>query len=222
MKTQRADIITAIVLAAGPSSRLGQSKQLLQIEGEPLLRRIARTACESNADRTLVVLGDNEREHGRVIRDLPLYIAIHSGWERGMGSSLKAGMDFIQGFLSDTTAVMVLVCDQPLLTADHLNNLIEKYRSTSASVVASAYSGVLGVPALFDASLFAEIRSIDDKHGARQIIEKNKAGAKQVDFPEGELDIDTPEDYQRYQQSVRAQEDARMAQSLSAGKPLTT
>lgn len=205
MNTDRKDIITAIVLAAGPSSRLGQSKQLLQVEGEPLLRRIARTAAESNADRTVVVLGDNEREHGRVIRDLPLYISIHSGWERGMGSSLKAGMDFIQSFLADTTTVIVLVCDQPLLTADHLNNLIDKYRNTGAAVVASQYSGILGVPVLFDSSLFSEIRGIDDQHGARQIIEKNRTAAQPVEFPGGDLDIDTPEDYQRYQESIRRQ-----------------
>lgn len=209
MTTDRTDIITAIVLAAGASSRLGQSKQLLQVEGEPLLRRIARVSCESNADRTLVVLGDNEREHGRIIRDLPLYICIHSDWERGMGSSLKAGMEFIQSFLSDTTAVIVVVCDQPLLTTDHLNNLIDKYKSTGAPVVASAYSNVLGVPVLFDASLFDGIRRIDDAHGARQIIDKNKANAQRVAFPGGELDIDTPEDYQRYQESLRVQEEVR-------------
>src|SRR5690606_8121978 len=213
MSTEGNDIITAIILAAGSSSRLGQSKQLLQVDGEPLLRRIARASCDSNVDRTLVVLGDNEREHSRIIRGLPLYICIHSGWEKGMGSSLKAGMDFVQSFLADTTAIMVLVCDQPLLTAQHLNNLIDKYRSTKAQVVASTYSGITGVPARSDASLFAEIRSIDDKHGARQIIDKHKSGTQQVEFPGGELDIDTPEDYQRFKDSLRAQEEARMTQS---------
>ncbi|HEY8513525.1 MAG TPA: nucleotidyltransferase family protein [Cyclobacteriaceae bacterium] len=218
MSAEQTDIITAIVLAAGSSSRLGQSKQLLQVEGEPLIRRIARISSESNADRTLVVLGDNEREHGRVIRDLPLYICIHSGWEKGMGSSLKAGMDFIQSFLADTTAIIVLVCDQPLLTTDHLNNLIDRYRSTKAHVVASTYSGVMGVPVLFAASLFAEIRRIDDNHGARQIIDKHKAGAQRVEFPGGELDIDTPEDYQRFKESLRAQEDARITQGFTTGQ----
>lgn len=218
MKTDRKEIITSIVLAAGQSSRLGQSKQLLQIEGEPLLRRVTRTSSESQADRTLVVLGDNEREHGRIIRDLPSYLCIHSGWESGMGSSLKAAMNFIENFLSDTTAVIVLVCDQPLLTIDHLNNLIDKYRNTRAPVVASAYSGILGVPALFDATLFGSIKSIDDNHGARQVIDKHKSGVQHVNFEGGAMDIDTPEDYQRYQESLRVQEEARMAQSFGAGK----
>lgn len=219
MSTDRTDIITTIVLAAGSSSRLGQSKQLLQVEGEPLLRRISRASCDSNADRTLVLLGDNEREHGRIIRDLPLYVCIHSDWEKGMGSTLKAGMDFVNNFLGDTTAVIVLVCDQPLLTAEHINNLIDKFRSTKAQIVASSYSGVMGVPALFDASLFTEIRSIDDEHGARQIIDKHKADAQQVEFPGGDLDIDTPEDYQRFKDSLRAQEEAKMTQSFTAGQP---
>src|SRR5690606_38984878 len=113
--------------------------------------------------------------------------------------------DFIQSFLADTTTVIVLVCDQPLLTADHLNNLIDKYRNTGAAVVASQYSGSLAVPVLFDSSLFSEIRGIDDQHGAQQIIEKHWTAAHPVEVPGGDLDIDPPDDYQRYQQSIRPQ-----------------
>lgn len=201
--------VTAMILAAGPSSRMGQSKQLLQVNGEALLRHVTRVACESNATRTLVVLGQNERIHGRIIRDLPALHCIHSAWERGMGSSLKAGMEFVDRFLPDTKAVVVMVSDQPMIDTEHLNNLIREYYATGAPIVASAYAGILGVPALFDAVHFESLRTVDDTHGARPVIEKHKATAASVEFAGGSVDIDTPEDYQQYQDSVRVQEEVR-------------
>lgn len=202
-------IVTAIILAAGPSSRMGQSKQLLQANGEALLRLVTRVTCESNATHTVVVLGQNERIHGRIIRDLPAFNCIHSEWEKGMGSSLKAGMEFVVSFLPKTHAVIAMVSDQPLITTAHINQLIEAYRTTGATIVASEYAGILGVPALFDAIHFESLQVVDDAHGARQVIEGHKATAASVEFTGGSVDIDTPEDYQRYQDSLRAQEEVR-------------
>lgn len=201
--------VTAIILAAGPSSRMGQSKQLLQVNGEALLRHVTRAACESNVTHTVVVLGQNERIHGRIIRDLPAHHCIHAAWERGMGSSLKAGMEFVVRYLPDSQAVITMVSDQPLITTDHMNNLIEMYRGTGAPIVASAYAGILGVPALFDALHFESLRAVDDTQGARPVIEKHKATAASVQFEGGNVDIDTPEDYQQYQDSLRVQEEVR-------------
>lgn len=204
-------VVTTIILAAGPSSRMGQSKQLLLANGEALLRLVTRVSCESNATHTLVVLGQNERIHGRIIRDLPVFNCIHSEWEKGMGSSLKAGMEFVGHFLPKTHAVIVLVGDQPLITPDHVNQLIETYRTGSPTIVASAYADILGVPALFDAAHFKSLQAVDDAHGARQVIEQHKATAASVEFAGGSVDLDTPEDYQRYQDSLRVQEEVRRA-----------
>lgn len=204
-------VVTTIILAAGPSSRMGQSKQLLLANGEALLRLVTRVSCESNATHTLVVLGQNERIHGRIIRDLPVFNCIHSEWEKGMGSSLKAGMEFVGHFLPKTHAVIVLVGDQPLITPDHVNQLIETYRTGSPTIVASAYADILGVPALFDAAHFKSLKAVDDAHGARQVIEQHKATAASVEFAGGSVDLDTPEDYQRYQDSLRVQEEVRRA-----------
>lgn len=209
MANSQAKTVTAIILAAGPSSRMGQSKQMLQANGEPLLRLVTRATCESNASHTVVVLGQNERIHGRVIRDLPAFNCIHSAWEKGMGSSLKAGMEFVRRYLPDTQAVLAMVSDQPLITTDHLNQLIQSYYTTDSTIVASAYAGILGVPALFDAIHFESLQAVDDAHGARQVIDQHKATAASVEFTGGSVDLDTPEDYQRYQDSLRAQEEVR-------------
>ena len=209
MATDQSIPITAMILAAGPSSRMGQSKQLLQVNGEALLRHVTRVACESNATHTLVVLGQNERIHGRIIRDLPAHHCIHAAWERGMGSSLKAGMEFVGRYLPTAQAVIVMVSDQPLITTNHVNRLIETYRTTGAPIVASTYAGVVGVPALFDAIHFKSLLAVDDAQGAKPVIEQNKSTASVVEFPGGNVDIDTPEDYQQYQDSLRVQEEVR-------------
>lgn len=209
MAKDQEKIVTAIILAAGPSSRMGQSKQLLQANGEALLRLVTRVTCESNATHTLVVLGQNEQIHGRIIRDLPVFHCVHSGWEKGMGSSLKAGMEFVRSFLPTTQAVIVLVSDQPLLTTDHLNRLIEKYVTDGKTIVASGYAGILGVPALFDAIHFESLQAVDDTHGARQVIENHKPNAASIEFAGGSVDLDTPEDYQQYQASMKVQEEVR-------------
>ena len=202
MPKDRSIPITAIILAAGSSSRMGQSKQMLQVSGEPLLRYVARVTQESNVTHTLVVLGQHERVHNRIIRDLRVSTCIHPQWEKGMGSSLKVGLEFVLKYYPEMQAIIALVGDQPLLTANHLNKLIDKYKTSKSPIVASAYNGILGVPALFDASHFLALKALDDAHGARQIIEKHKSSAVAVDFPEGSVDLDTPEDYQSYQERI--------------------
>lgn len=209
MAKDQEKIVTAIILAAGSSSRMGQSKLLLQANGEALLRLVTRVTCESNAAHTLVVLGQNERIHGRIIRDLPAFNCIHSEWEKGMGSSLKVGMGFVRRFLPDTQAVIAMVSDQPLITTDHLNRLIETYLADGNTIVASGYAGILGVPALFDAIHFESLRAVDDAHGARQVIEHHKGNAASIEFTGGSVDLDTPEDYQQYQESLRTREEVR-------------
>lgn len=200
-RDERALKLGIILLAAGSSSRMGQSKQLLTIEGEQLLRRIARIATSSNPVHLVVVLGANEQEHHRVIDDLPLAIAHHPGWKNGMGGSLKAGLQHLLKKDPDMEAVIVLVCDQPLLTTDHIEELKRSFLSSGAPVVASEYSGVMGVPALFDKSMFHELLTLRDDEGARAMIRRYSSLVRVVPFPNGAVDLDTKEDYENFRKS---------------------
>jgi molybdenum cofactor cytidylyltransferase len=91
-----------------------------------------------------------------------------------------------------------MVCDQPLITASHLKKLIERYKETKSSIVASFYSGSAGVPALFEKSLFERMLSINDEQGAKKIINQYPDLVNAVDFPEGAIDIDKEEDVKKF------------------------
>jgi molybdenum cofactor cytidylyltransferase len=190
------DKIGMIILAAGPSSRLGRSKQLLEFNGKALLRISVEIALTVASENTLVVLGYNHEEHKRVIADLPVEIVLNLDWPTGMGSSLKAGISAMQR-RSSLKAVIVMVCDQPYISKEHLKKMIDVYRHNDAAIVASKYSSTVGVPVLFHRRKFAAIETIENSQGAKAIIEQNLDNAVLIDFPLGEIDIDTQEDLNR-------------------------
>ena len=114
----------------------------------------------------------------------------------GMGKSLKAGMQRILSQWLATACVIVLVCDQPRLTSDHLQRMMDCANHSTKPVVCSSYQNTLGVPALFKNEMFGKLLSIGDSEGAKKLIEQNLEEVEAVLFEGGELDIDTPEDLQ--------------------------
>ena len=185
---------SVIILAAGSSSRLGQSKQLVELEGIPLLLKSALTALDADYINVVVVLGANADQHKKKIAHLPVEIITNTEWEKGMGSSLKKGLEHVIKSRPKTSAVVIMVCDQPLLTSGHLTALRDVHKNTFSHIVASRYGDTMGVPALFDRTLFSEILKIKDAQGAKAIIESHSESVNTIDWEDGHLDIDTPED----------------------------
>ncbi len=186
-----------ILLAAGSSSRMGTSKQLLDVHGTPLLTHSAGIAVQSGIGEVVVVLGANEREHRKTLRRLPVEIVVNQLWQRGMGGSLKAGLNHLLAMKPSIQSVLVMVCDQPLLTSDHLKKLYLKHQESNSPITASRYSEVNGVPAIFAKSLFPSLAALADDHGAKKIIDQLSDQAASVEFTGGEIDLDTPEDYKK-------------------------
>jgi molybdenum cofactor cytidylyltransferase len=188
-----------ILLAAGSSSRLGQSKQLLKIGSETLLQRAVRIALQTNVSKISIVLGSNADHHISQINHSPIIQIIENkNWKDGMGSSIKVALKKLVNDKSMIDCVTVMVCDQPLITAQNIENLLEKFQETKSCIVASAYNQTVGVPALFDKSLFNELLMMDNDHGAKKIIQKHFNNTTTVSCPEASVDIDTPEDYQAF------------------------
>ncbi|NOT74650.1 MAG: nucleotidyltransferase family protein [Cyclobacteriaceae bacterium] len=183
-----------LILAAGSSSRMGQSKQLLKINEQSMLRNASVVALESGM-QTIVVLGANEGENRKTIEDLTLKIIVNPDWENGMGNSLKKG---ISSLPKNTDAAIVMVCDQPLLNSAHLKRIREKYQSSDKRIIASYYSGTFGVPTLFDSSLFEEIKNLTDDQGAKKIIQLHQNETLNIEFQEGAIDLDTPDDFRNF------------------------
>lgn len=188
----------AVLLAAGASTRLGQPKQLVPIDGESLLHRTARLALEAGCSPLYVVLGFEADRMRDELTGLPAQIVVNTHWHEGMGSSLRSGMAALQQSDPHPQAVLLLVCDQPRLTAEHLRNLLATHANAPTSnekpVTASAYGGRSGVPAVFSSGLFGELASCAGDRGARDLIRAHHPDVAAVPWPAGELDLDRPED----------------------------
>lgn len=191
-------MIAAIILAAGCSSRMGEPKQSLDIHGEPLLARTVRTVLESDVENIAVVLGayDDARQH--IPNDIKVDIVLNKDWEKGMGSSIKTGLEHLCAKYADLDTVLIFVCDQPLLSPGVISSILQRHRRTGKPIVASGYAHVPGVPVLFSKSFFDKLKNLPDDQGAKKIIIQNRSDVEIVPFPGGEVDLDTIGDYRAF------------------------
>jgi molybdenum cofactor cytidylyltransferase len=141
-------------------------------------------------------LGANAEQLRPELEQLPLAVAINPDWNEGMGTSLRVGLRSLLAAQPRTAATLFMLCDQPYVSTALLHQLIQSWRN-GARMVASQYESRLGVPAVFDAALFAELLSLQGAAGARQVLAGHSAEVVSIPFPTGGLDIDTPADYAR-------------------------
>jgi molybdenum cofactor cytidylyltransferase len=192
--------IAIILLAAGESSRMGTPKQMLEIGGKTLLERTMLTLEPLQCMQRIAVLGANAQKIQSVVKNYKGWeTVVNQSWKKGVGSSIKAGLGRVIEMHPGIGAVLILVCDQPDLTSAHLQAIFDQYLNTDCSIVASSYNNTEGVPALFDMQHFEALFAIGDSHGAKQVIESHQAPQKiAIRFPEGAIDLDTPDDYRKY------------------------
>lgn len=189
--------VGAVILAAGSSSRMGSPKQTLQYRGESLLRRAALAALGAGCRPIIVVTGAHSELSRRELEGLNVREVLNTRWETGMASSIRAGVESLISADADANAVVLMLCDQPHVTAEVVSGLVNAYRATGSPVVASTYGGSFGVPALFVRELFAELVRLEGAAGAKQVIKRYVAEAHFLHFQAGEVDLDTPDDLSR-------------------------
>ena len=188
---------------------MGDAKQTLQFRGQSLLRRAALAALGAGCRPVIVVTGAHAERSRRELDGLDVREVFNPHWETGMASSVRAGVDGLVGAAPAAAAAVFLLCDQPHVTAEVINGLVAAHRSSGCAVVASAYGGGFGVPALFGRALFDELARLEGAAGAKQVIKKHAAEAHFLSFPDGEVDVDTPEDFARLTAQDVEQEQAR-------------
>jgi molybdenum cofactor cytidylyltransferase len=186
--------IGGVILAAGGSTRLGEPKQLLESAGETLVHAAVRAAREGGCEVVCVVTGRAGKEVENAVADLHPLIARNEDWERGMGSSIRVGVNAIQ----PVSAVVLLACDQPAVDGEVIRSLIKLHEQIGRAIVASHYMGTLGIPALFAESCFAELLSLPDERGAKAVIQRDAERVAKFEFSDGALDLDSPEDLQAW------------------------
>lgn len=186
-----------LLLAAGSSTRMGQSKQLLKWDEGTLLGHAVSIALSANPYALVVVLGANEAAHRQVLSNRPVAVVSNPQWESGMGSSIKTGLAYMQKNIPEM-GVMIMVCDQPFLTSNHLCNLVRQAAQSGKKILATKYAGILGVPVFFASEALPLLQEIEDKEGARKIVNANPQLTDFVAFEEGKIDLDTPDDYAKF------------------------
>jgi molybdenum cofactor cytidylyltransferase len=191
--------VGAVILAAGASTRIGVPKQLLQFGGETMLRRAASVALKAGCRPVVVVTGANAAASREALRGLDVQEAENQQWESGISSSVRVGIEALVTANPQTAAVLLMLCDQPFVTREIITQLVAAHRDTGRSIVASRYGGSYGVPALFGKVHFAELATLEGAAGAKQVIQKHLPKVHLLPFPEGEIDIDTPDDLARLQ-----------------------
>lgn len=189
--------IGLIILAAGGSSRMGTPKQLLLHRGRNFLSYIVEAAISSMCHPIVVVLGANAERLKSEVSAFPVQVVENTRWTEGMSSSIAVGMQALVN--QNIEGVVITLCDQPFVSTQIIDQLIAAYRLTGKSIVASEYAGTLGVPAFFSRAFFPELMTLGATEGAKHLIRRHSDQVFSVPFPEGEIDIDTPTDYQQFQ-----------------------
>ena len=192
--------IGIVILAAGESRRMGRPKQLLPINGQPLLLRVVEEALSSPVSHVMVVLGSNHESHRELLETYPVHLINNPDWKKGIGTSIRRGVEEMMTRVKGLDAILVMVGDQPAIRFEYLSHMINTYQQTSSLAIASGYANTYGVPVLFDKSLFDELLNLNDDQGAKTIISSRRNEILVLDCPEGELDLDTPDDVVRFQQ----------------------
>lgn len=183
-----------IVLAAGASRRMGQPKQLLPVNGHPLLRRVVQAAVDSKLGEVFVILGANVEKIRSSMEGLPVEVMVNEAWEEGMGSSIRTAMAAIDDDSRSTHGVIVALGDQPEISAAHLIRLIQTQQNSGKSIVASRCAGKLSPPVLFGSVHFEALRNLRGDAGARALLQANPDEIAAVDT-DRLGDLDTPDDY---------------------------
>ncbi len=183
--------VAAIILAAGGSSRLGKSKQLLSFRGKTLIRHVTDVATEANCSPVIVVAGNGADQIRRELTDTSAVVVANASWQSGVGSSVSCGVRWLIGNNEGIRAAVLLVCDQPSVDQDVINRLIELYQLTRKPIIASIYNATIGVPALFEKSFFPDLMKLNGDEGAKKIILAHRDRVAEFEFPQGAFDIDT-------------------------------
>jgi molybdenum cofactor cytidylyltransferase len=174
----------------------GRPKQLLPYNGKSLLEHTVDTANDTDANPVIVVLGANAALLEKVIGEKKVHIVENKEWKEGMASSIRCGLNALVHIAPSSEAVILMVCDQPHVSASLLNELIATQKKTGKPIVTSQYENSFGPPAIFHKTTFQELMQLKGDAGARKIVALHSNDTATVLFAQGNIDIDTEADYQ--------------------------
>ena len=183
--------IHVVVLAAGASSRFGSAKQLVRVNGRPLMHTAVSRAVELAGHSVTVVLGARSGELAPLLRHSPASVAVNRDWAEGIASSIRAGISHAP---ATADGVLIMLADQAAVSTEDLRRLAGAWRRNPAGIATAQYAGGVGVPSIFPRWCFRELNELRGDRGAQSLLQRHVDRLIRLPMPSAELDIDRPED----------------------------
>lgn len=196
--------IKALVLAAGYSSRMKTNKMLLPLGDSTVIENTVRGFLQSRVDGVAVVVGNEKEKIQQVLASYPVQLIENSRFTQGMSSSVQEGIKVLDKD-AELEGIMINPGDMPLIKAETVNAILEKFKESAFPIIIPVYQGKKGHPVLFAKSLFSQLLEIGGDVGAREVVRRNN---EQCCFLEVNdqgilIDIDCPEEYARWSKPAK-------------------
>ena len=193
--------VSAVILAAGTSSRMGQAKQLLALGESTVLAQTLAHAQAAALHEIILVLGASAEAIRGQLSPQGLKIVVNDAYQQGIASSLQAGLSAVD---PNSDAALIILGDQPFIRPQTLDRIVEEYRRSQAQIVIPVHQGQRGNPVLLDRSVFAEVMALQGDVGSRAIFTKHLDRTVNVEVEDKAilLDLDDPADYQRLKTKI--------------------
>lgn len=187
-----------LILAAGSASRMQQPKMLLPFGKGTILSHLLEETQAVQPKVICVVTGYYHTAMLPLLQTAPILVVYNEDWKAGMAGSIKTGLCALLEQHPALDSVTILVSDQPFISRALLQEMIQTHETSGKGIVAAFYNGIKGTPVLFNKKYFHHLQELQGDKGAKSILQLVPDDIATVDFAEGEMDIDTPEDYERF------------------------
>ncbi len=189
--------VSAILLAAGKSERMGQNKLLMSFEGGTVIGRTLDNLLASRAGEIVVVLGSRAQDVSAAIGKRDVALVLNPGYARGMSTSLITGLQMIS---KQAKFVMVALGDQPFVTPQTYDKLIEAALVTDKGIVVPVFRKKRGNPILIHAGYIPEVLLFTGDVGGRELLAKYPEDVLEVKVPDDGviINVNTPEEYAKH------------------------
>jgi len=189
--------ISAIVLAAGMSKRMGTPKQLLRLDGKTLLEHTLANVRASGVSEIVLVLGFAAESIEKELSTEDVRIVRNQDYQQGMGTSLRIGLAALD---PQATAALIVLADQPFVQPGTFNQLIACHEESKPQIVIPMFNGFRGNPVLLDRSVFAELQNLTGDIGCRAIFGNHTENIRKLEVNDIGilLDIDSQEEYKKF------------------------
>ncbi len=192
-------MISAVVLAAGKSERMGQNKLLLPLAGKPLLKWVLDVVCRASIDDIVVVTGRDSEIVTNIAANYRVNVVNNSSYRTGQASSISCG---VKALNSASRCSFFFMADQPLIDVKLIDYMIASFQQ--GQILQPVYRNKTGTPVLFDACYYKDLKAIKGDRGGKQVIQRNWSNVRQIDWQNYRhfLDIDDKDDFEMIKQLI--------------------